>query len=192
MSLRPPKAHIRPDSLEPHRPDRIGEHPLTYEGARRTHAEFKSPRPSTFDPRAYHHDLAPESNPRSPYPYLVDPEERPVRHTQPYAPTFDGSLDPEVYIDWEEQMDQYFERTNISELGQVRLAKTKFTQHARSHWYVIEHECYHKGEEISTWRDMRSKLRDKYLDRFYEQRLLDRWYRLRQDDRPVSEYIKEF
>ena len=29
--------------------------------------------------------------------------------TQPYAPTFNGSLDSEMYIDWKKRIDQYFE-----------------------------------------------------------------------------------
>jgi len=132
----------------------------------------------------------PEHNPRSLYPYLVDSEKGPVRNTEPYAPTFDGRQ--ETYIKLEEQMDQYFECTNILKLGQIRLAKTKFTKHARSHWYAIEHECYQRKEEIYTWRDMRSKLRDRYLGRSYEKRLLDQWYQLRQDNRPVSKYIEDF
>ena len=68
--------------------------------ARKAHAKFNSSRPNSLDPRAYDHDLAPESSPRSPYPYLVDSEEGPIRSTEPYAPTFDGRQ--EAYIDWEE------------------------------------------------------------------------------------------
>jgi len=37
-----------------------------------------------------------------------------------------------------------------------------------------------------------SKLREKYLGWFYEQRLLDQWYILRQNNKTVSEYIDQF
>ena len=41
---------------------------------------YRDPEPNhwRFDLRAYDHDLAPESSPRSPYPYLVDSEKRPI------------------------------------------------------------------------------------------------------------------
>ena len=29
--------------------------------------------------------------------------------TQPYAPSVNGSQDPEIYVDWEKRMDQYFD-----------------------------------------------------------------------------------
>ena len=97
--------------------------------AHKAHAKFNSSRPNSLDPRAYDHDLAPESSPRSPYPYLVDSEEGPIRSTQPYAPTFDGRQ--EVYIDWEESMDHYFEYTRMSELEKLRLAIHRLTRYAK-------------------------------------------------------------
>jgi len=39
---------------------------------------------------------------------------------------------------------------------------------------------------------MKSKLRKKYLGKYYEQKLLDQWYKLRQDDTPLFDYIAKF
>jgi len=39
---------------------------------------------------------------------------------------------------------------------------------------------------------MKSKLREKYLGKYYKQKLLDQWYKLRQDDITESDYIAKF
>ena len=47
--------------------------------------------------------------------------------TQPYAPNFNGSLDPEMYIDWKKRMDQYFEWDEMTELRKVKFVKLRLT-----------------------------------------------------------------
>ena len=51
--------------------------------------------------------------------------------TQPYAPTFNGNLDPEVYIDWKKRLDQCFEWDYMIELRKVKFAKLKLVRHTR-------------------------------------------------------------
>ena len=50
-----------------------------------------------------------EPNPRRPIPELVDQD------TRLEVPTFDGCLDPKIYIDWEGDMDQYFKGSGMTE-----------------------------------------------------------------------------
>ena len=160
------------------------------EEAHRIHAEPESPSPPPLGPRAQCHDLTPEYNPRYPYQDFVDQEERVFRSNRPYAPTFDGN--PEVYVDWEEKMDQYFEFDEMSEVTKCQFAKSKLVRHAKAYWGEVERKSYYSGDKINTWREMKSKLREKYLGKYYEQKLLDQWYKLRQDDTTVSDYIAKF
>ena len=53
-----------------------------------------------------------------------------MRNIRIEAPTFDGCLDPKVYIDWEGDMDQYFEWFDMSEEWKFKFAKLKFTRQA--------------------------------------------------------------
>ena len=161
--------------------------------AHRAHAQFKSPKPILLDPRSDHHDHATKYNPRCPYPYPLDLEERSIRSTQPFASTFDGSLDPKMYIDWESDLDQYFEWYEMSEERKFKFAKMKLVRQARLFWGNVERLYHQRGDRpIVTWRAMKIKLREKYLSFSYEQRLLDQWQRLNQGNKTVSEYITKF
>jgi len=41
------------------------------------------------------------------------------------APTFDGQLDPQIFLDWISDMDHYFDWYDMSDERRVRFAKTK-------------------------------------------------------------------
>jgi len=43
------------------------------------------------------------------------------------APSFDGRLDPQVYIDWQLAMNRYFRWHDMSELRKIRLVVMKLT-----------------------------------------------------------------
>ena len=134
-----------------------------------------------------------EPNPSRPNPELVDQDERAMRNIRLEAPTFDGSLDPKVYIDWEGDMDQYFEWYEMTEERKFKFAKLKLIWQARLYWENIERLARYQGEIfIATWRDMKTRLREKYLPASYHQRLLDQWQRLSQGNKMVSEYIAKF
>ena len=45
---------------------------------------------------------------------------------------------------------------------------------------------------IVTWRDMKDKLREKYVPLTYQQRLLDQWQDLTQGSKTMIEYIAKF
>ena len=58
--------------------------------------------------RRFQHNPIFDPNPRRPNPDIVNQDDQILRNVRLDAPTFDGSLDPKTYIDWEGEMDQYF------------------------------------------------------------------------------------
>ena len=61
----------------------------------------------------------------------VDQYERVLRNIRLDAPIFDGNLDPKVYIDWEGDMDQYFDWYEMSEDRKFKFAKLRLVRRAR-------------------------------------------------------------
>ncbi|PKU75292.1 hypothetical protein MA16_Dca019338 [Dendrobium catenatum] len=109
------------------------------------------------------------------------------------APTFDGTLEPQVFLDWIKGMDSYFKWYNISEEKKVRFAEMKLTGRANQYWTNVEHMRETRGEyPIADWGAMKQELKRKYLPPSYYPRLLDRWNRLTQGSKPVKEYISTF
>ena len=79
-----------------------------------TPTEPRSPGLAPIHPRAQRQEPTPDHHPRRPHHDLMDQDERALRNIQLDAPTFDGDLDPKVYIDWESDMDQYFDWYDMS------------------------------------------------------------------------------
>jgi len=61
----------------------------------------------------------------------MDQDERAIKNIRLEAPTFDGSLDPKVYIDWEEDMDQYFEWYEMTKERKCKFSKLRLVRQAR-------------------------------------------------------------
>ena len=57
-----------------------------------------------------------------------------LRHIKISAPIFDGSHDPNAYLDWENAMDQYYDWYPMSEARKVQFAKMKLLSQAKIYW----------------------------------------------------------
>ena len=102
-----------------------------------------------------------------------------IRNIRLEAPTFDGYEDPKTYLNWERDMDQYFEGDLMTEKRKFQFAKLKLVRQARLYWGDVERLDRHRGElPIATWRDMKIRLREKYVPIAYHKRLFDKWKRL--------------
>ena len=136
-------------------------------------------RPQHHDPEYYprephHYDQ--EYIHRRPNPDFVNPDEQIIKNIRFDAPTFDGSLDPKVYNDWERDMDQYFDWYEISEGRKYKFVKTKLIRQARLYWQNVELLVGRRGDDpITTWRAMKLRLREKYMPESYRQRCFDQW-----------------
>ena len=104
------------------------------------------------------------------------------RITRLEAPTFDGDPNPKVYLNWIRDMDQYFEDQLMTEKRKIQFAKSKLIRQARLYWENIERLAWHRYESpIVTWRDMKLRLREKYVPRLWDQ-----WKRLDQRNMTLS------
>ena len=120
-----------------------------------------------INPRRPYQDPYFEPNPRRSDPKLVH---QTLRTIGLEAPTFDGCRDPKVYLDWEKEMDQYFEWNDMSEQRKYQIAKFRLVRQAKLYW---EHDEWLDRLPIATWMDMKLRLRERYLPLFYHQRILD-------------------
>ena len=101
-----------------------------------------------YDPKAYRYDY--EEQAYSSYDYkdqayssydyedqayssydYVNQAKRATRNFRSEAPTFDGDFDLKLYIDWEKEMDQFFEEYDMTEEKKCRFAKLKLVCQAR-------------------------------------------------------------
>ena len=90
-------------------------------------------------------------------------------------------------------MDQYFDWYDMSDERRFKFAKIRLVHQARLYWGNVECIARQRRDlPIVTWRDMKRKLREKYLSMSYQQRLLDQWQRLTQGNKTVSEYVAKF
>ena len=91
-------------------------------------------------------------------------------------------------------MDQYFDWHHLmSDATRVWFAKMRFLGQAKTYWTNVERLLTQRREElISTWGEMKLKLREKYLPPSYHQRFLNQWQKLTQGSKTVEEYITKF
>ncbi|MQL76985.1 hypothetical protein Taro_009395 [Colocasia esculenta] len=126
-----------------------------------------------------------------PQPFHGDHDDR--RIVRADAPTFDGSLDPKVYLDWEASMNRYFDWMGMSDARRARFAMMKLIGQAQTYWMNVETLLEQRGQDpIESWEEMKVKLREKYLPASFRQRLIDRWQNIFQGTRSVTDYIAEF
>ena len=81
----------------------------------------------------------------------------------------------------------------MTEGRKFKFAKLRLIRQARMYWDNIERLVIQRGQEpITTWGELKAKLREKYLPVSYHQRFLDQWHRLVQGNKSVTEYIAKF
>ena len=115
------------------------------------------------------------------------------RGAKPEVTAFDGSLDPKKYMDWEAGLDEYFDWYQLPKGRRLQFAQMKLTGQVRIYWRNIQVTMEHQQEPIITsWAEMKSRLRDKFVPACYRPMIIDEWQHDRQDDGTVAEYIARF
>jgi len=75
------------------------------------------------------------------------------------APTFEGQLDLQIFLDWISDMDHYFDWYDMSDERRIQFAKMKLVGQARQYWTNIEKLMRLRHQEaIQTWDEMKLKL----------------------------------
>ena len=78
----------------------------------------------------------------------MDHDDQTFRNIKLDAPTFDGSLNPKVYVDWEGEMDQYFEWYDMTEERKCKFAKIRLVRRARLFWGNIERTIRQRDDDL--------------------------------------------
>ena len=112
---------------------------------------------------------------------------------KPEVTTFDGSLDPKKYMDWEAGLDEYFDWYQLPEDRRIQFAQMKLTGQDRIYWQNLQATLEWRHEPMTTsWAEMKSRLREKFVPACYQSMILDEWQHLRQEEGTVADYIARF
>eukprot|EP00253_Pinus_taeda_P007187 PITA_07187 len=108
-------------------------------------------------------------------------------------PTYDGSLSPDVLLDWLSEVNKFFKFEETSEDKQVRFAATKMKGHASLWWDSVQAERRRLGKQpIKKWARMEAKLKEKFLPKDYQIMLYRQVQNLKQRGMTVREFTEEF
>ena len=110
-----------------------------------------------------------------------------------YAPSFDGSLDPNKFLNWLIEIEDYFEYHQLEGDRHVGLAKMKLEGQARNFWR--NQECFFRHQfrdQSITWAEMKRRSRDQYIPLSHQQQMMDEWSQLKQGCQSVTNYIAQF
>ena len=104
-------------------------------------------------------------------------------------PMYEGSLNAEELMDWMRSIDQYFDYEEIEENKRVKFAVTRFKGHAAIWWDELQTSRTRKGKsKIKQWDKMVSKLKAKFLPKYYHLNLFKQMQNLKQKGMSVKEY----
>ena len=115
------------------------------------------------------------------------------RGAKPEVTTFDRSLDPKKYMDWEVGLEEYFDWYQLPEGRRLQFAQMKLLGQARIYWRNLQATAERQREvTITTWAEMKGRLREKFVSDCYRPMIIDEWQHLQQGDSTVAEYITKF
>lgn len=122
-----------------------------------------------------------------------DTDEDTTKKVKIDVPDFDGRFDATNFIDWVSAIEEYFDWYDMTNERRVRFAKMKLVNLAKVWWNGVEADFRRmKQAPITTWQEMKAKLREKYMPPNYEDRLCVQLVNLRQGTMTVAEYMQKF
>ena len=115
------------------------------------------------------------------------------RADNPYAkvkfsiPSFSGSYEAEVYLNWEMTVEQKFNAHLVPEIHRVRQATIEFTDFAIIWW----NELVKAGLAPDTWDRLKRAMRSRFVPPTYKRDMRKKLQRLNQGNKSVEEYYQE-
>ncbi|KAG7567587.1 Integrase catalytic core [Arabidopsis thaliana x Arabidopsis arenosa] len=107
-------------------------------------------------------------------------------------PSFQGTSDPEEYLEWEKKIELVFGCQGYTEERKVKVAPTGFQNYALSWWDQLVTTRRRAGDyPIETWTQIKTIMRKRFVPSHYYRELLNRLRNLVQGSRSVEEYYKE-
>ncbi|KAH0702349.1 hypothetical protein KY290_017636 [Solanum tuberosum] len=106
-------------------------------------------------------------------------------------PTFRGTRDPDLYLDWERKVEVIFDYHNYSEGKKVKLVVVEFFDYAASWWKKFCRDRIDNGElPIATWDEMKRVMRKRFVPSHFQRDLQKRLQTLKQCSMSVDDYFK--
>ena len=108
-------------------------------------------------------------------------------------PEFNGSADPEMYLEWERKIERMFDFKDLDDEKRCKYAILKLGKSA-SLWYegVKAQRARDRKEKITSWESLKRKLRKRYVPSNHRLNLYKKVSDLVQGKLSVLEYIDEF
>jgi hypothetical protein len=109
------------------------------------------------------------------------------------VPIYEGNLDVKEMLGWIRSMDKYFDYEDVNEEKRVRHDVTRLKGHATPWWDELQAKRRSKGKQkIKNWDRMVTKLKVKFMPKYYHINLFRKLHNLRQKCMTVKEYTGEF
>lgn len=106
------------------------------------------------------------------------------------SPTkFHGESDPAVAEEWISSLEAIFEFMDIEDAEKIRCATFMLKRDARKWW-----EAAKQGKDLRTltWNQFKDVFYEKYFKTDVRARKADQFYALKQGDKTVAEYVRQF
>lgn len=108
-------------------------------------------------------------------------------------PEFEGTKDPEVYLDWARRMDRIFEHKGMDDSNRFNLAILKLVGYASTWYENMQTQRIRDGKDkVSTWAALKSKMYKRFVPKSYKQKLFLKLNSLQQNALTVEQYVTEF
>ena len=107
-------------------------------------------------------------------------------------PMFYGTMGVEEFLDWQIDVDRFFDVMGVPESKQVKMVAIRLKKTAAVWWdkLVVQRQRKRRGP-VKTWRRMKQLILERFLPEDYEQILYKMYLDCVQGNRTVTEYTAE-
>jgi len=106
-------------------------------------------------------------------------------------PSFSGSNDPSLYLDWEAKVEHLFNVYKVTEDQKVRLASLVFLYYANEWWHKLVMDIgVSKRPTVVSWYDLKACIHVRFVPPPYRKDHLLKFQQIHQGHRTVDEYFK--
>lgn len=108
-------------------------------------------------------------------------------------PLFFGTMGIEEFLDWQIEVDRFFDVMEVPEYKQVKMVAIRLKSTAAVWWdRLVAQRKAQRRSPVQTWRRMRQLMTERFLPEDYEQILYRMYIDCHQGRRSVTEYTTEF